>query len=209
MLSFLKEQISPSSAEQNNNTIDTGDGQYITVSATSENARKSTMLLIGVFIVGVFVLLFMIKQSVPTEAKASAETKEQENIELAIARLTGVRSEMYGRMDEIVNKFYEFSNVKQVNVNELSKNPFSEQLFAGTTTDVQDSQIDPRSLAIQQGGQVQLLSIMQSEQGNCCMIDDKILYKGDTIKSFVIEEIGDDYVKLNSEDYQIELRLTD
>ena len=209
MLSFLKEQISSASAEQNKNTVDTEDGQYITVSATSENAKKSTMLLVGVFIVGVLVLLFMIKQSAPTEAKASAESKEQENIELAIARLTGVRSEIYGRMDEIVNKFYEFSNVKQVNVNELTKNPFSEQLFAGTAADIEDDQINPQSLAVQQAHEVQLLSIMQSDQGNCCMIDDKILYKGDKIKSFVIEEIGDDYVKLNSEDYQIVLRLTD
>ncbi|MDD5459448.1 MAG: hypothetical protein PHF37_08670 [Phycisphaerae bacterium] len=209
MLSFLKEQVLPESTEQNKNTIDTGDGQYVTVSATSENARKSTMLLVGVFIIGVLVLLFMIKQSAPTEAKASSESKEQENIELAIARLTGVRAEMYGRMDEIVNKFYEFSNIQQVNVNELTKNPFSEQLFAGVNADIKDDQIDPRSLAVQQAHQVQLLSIMQSSQGNCCMIDDKILYKGDTIKSFVITEIGDDYVKLNSEDYQIVLRLTD
>lgn len=209
MLPFLKEQTPTQPAETTKNMNDTEDGQYITVSATNENAKKSTMMLVGILIAGVIVLLFMIKQSAPTEAKASADSKEQENIELAITRLTGVRAEMYGRMDEIVNKFYEFSNVKQVNVHELTKNPFSEQLFAGTMTDIKDSQIDPRSLAIQQAHEVQLLSIMHSDQGNCCMIDDKILYKGDTIKSFIIEEIGDDYVKLNSEDYQIELKLTD
>ena len=124
MLSFLKEQVPSQPAETSKNMIDTGDGQFITVSTTSENAKKSTMMLVGIFILGSLVLLFMIKQSTPTEAKASVENKEQENIELAISRLTGVRAEMYGRMDEIVNKFYEFSNVKQVNVHELTKNPF-------------------------------------------------------------------------------------
>jgi len=37
---------------------------------------------------------------------------------------------MAGRMDEIVKKFYEFSDVVQVKVNELVKNPFAVEGFA-------------------------------------------------------------------------------
>jgi hypothetical protein len=56
---------------------------------------------------------------------------------------------------------------------------------------------------------MQLLTIMQSEQGNCCMIDDKILYKGDTIRDFKVVEVGDTSVKLESNGVDIELKLSE
>jgi len=61
----------------------------------------------------------------------------------------------------------------------------------------------------QQAKDMQLLSIMQSERGNCCMIDDRILYEGDSIKSFTVKQISDSFVKLASEGIEIILKLSE
>jgi hypothetical protein len=146
----------------------------------------------------------MIKKSSPKTAAAAA-TSEETKIETAIARLTGVSSEMFGRMDQIVKKFYEFSDVFQVQVSELVKNPFALEIFlAGLKTEVdtpeKDATVDAEIILQQQlrkqAKDLTLLSIMQSERGSCCMINDTILYEGDSIKCFKVAEIGASLVKL-------------
>ncbi|MBA7633113.1 hypothetical protein ES703_40674 [subsurface metagenome] len=179
-----------------------------------KRVRKSTTLLAVLFIIGLLCLWFMIKKSTPTAASAgSAETKET-LIETAIARLTGVKSKIFSRMDEIVKKFYEFSDVPQVKVNELAKNPFEVETFSANLREKPGAEgIDAKKLWQQQirykSKGMQLLSIMQSNQGNCCMIDDRILYEGDSIKGFKVLQIGDNYVKLESDGVQITLKLSE
>jgi hypothetical protein len=121
---------------------------------------------------------------------------------------------MYDRMDEIVGKFYEFSDVKQVGVQELSKNPFEHQMFSSEMPKKADNdnaggmaELLRQQQLWQQSREMQLLTIMRSEQGNCCMIDDKILYKGDRIRDFVVTEVGDNSVKLESNGIEVELKL--
>lgn len=181
-----------------------GHQEYLTVAAQGKNVRKTTCLLAVVFGIGLLCLLYMIKKSAPhttTAGTATAETK----IETAIQKLTGIKSEMFSRMDEIVRKFYEFSDVKQVNVSELVKNPFKYDLFldslresSGAQTDGHEPDADAIRLQLirQQTKALQLMSIMHSPQGNCCMINDKVFYKGDSIKDFRIRHIGDTFVKL-------------
>ena len=180
-----------------------GAEEYLTVAAQNKNARKSTMLLAVLFGMGLLCLWFMIKKSPAPAAGAGTGaiiSTEETQIEMAIARLTGVRSEMFNRMDEIVKKFYEFSDVQQVKVDELVKNPFKHELFLVGVEEISDTEegdfdIDAEMMR-QQTKSMQLLSLMQSEQGNCCMIDDKILYEGDLIKGFKVSQIGDGFVKL-------------
>ena len=73
-------------------------------------------MLVGIGLLG---LMLMIRRSQPQAASAAPAAGDQTKIEAAITRLTGVRSEMADRMDEIVKKFYEFSDVVQVKVDEL------------------------------------------------------------------------------------------
>jgi len=228
MLSFMREQEledssvqKPPAAAGGTPTAGTEGAQeqeYLTVAADDKNVRKSTMRLAALFAIGLLCLLFMIKKSTPQRATASAVGTEDPQIELAITRLTGVRSEMFNRMDEIVRKFYEFSDVQQVNVEELAKNPFKNEIFLGnikkiSDTEERDSDIDIEMMRQQQLRQqakdMQLLSIMQSERGNCCMIDDRILYEGDSIKSFTVKQISDSFVKLASEGIEIILKLSE
>ncbi len=224
MLSFLREQTgtdasSPKDpAPKDPNTPAAGpdapEQQYLTVSSRTRQTRKSTVILAALFAIGILCLFVMIKKSAPKTASAAGNDAEEARIESAISKITGVRSEMYDRMDEIVGKFYEFSDVKQVGVQELAKNPFEHQMFSSEMPKKADNQNADGMAELlrqqqlwQQSSQMQLLTIMQSDQGNCCMIDDKILYKGDRIRDFIVTEVGDNSVKLESNGVQVELKL--
>jgi len=228
MLSFLRDQsLEDLPAQKKMNTTAgkaPGDGteksqesEYLTVASHGKQVRKSTTLLAVLFIIGLLCLWFMIKKSTPKAASAAAGKTEDTLIETAIARLTGVKSAMFSRMDEIVGKFYEFSDVPQVKVNELAKNPFELETFSTNLEEKpgvegKGNEIDANKLWQQmrrrsQG--MQLWSIMQSDQGNRCMIDDKILLEGDSIKGFKVLQIGDIFVKLESNGVEIVLKLSE
>ncbi len=224
MLSFLRDQSLENipAQKKTNKTAGKapGDGtdksqesEYLTVATQKKRTRKSTRLLAVLFIIGLLCLWFMIKKSTPKAVSAASVETEDTLIETAIARLTGVKSRIFNRMDEIVKKFYEFSNVPQVKVNELSKNPFEVETFlANLRKKPGAGEIDAQKLWQQQirykSEGMQLLSIMQSNGRNCCMIDDKILYEGDSIEGFKVLQIGDSDVKLESDGVQIILKLS-
>ena len=225
MLSFLRDQSLediPAQKKTNKTTGKApGDGtdksqesEYLTVATQKNRVRKSTRLLAVLFIIGLLCLWFMIKKSTPKSVSAASVETEDTLIETAIARLTGVKSKIFNRMDEIVKKFYEFSNVPQVKVDELSKNPFEVETFlANLRKKPGAGEIDAKKLWQQQiryrSEGMQLLSIMQSNERNCCMIDDKILYEGDSIEGFKVLQIGDSDVKLESDGVQIILKLSE
>jgi len=140
----------------------------------------------------------MIKRSAPQATAAAGVGMQELRIEEAITGFAGVRSEMFSRMGEIVKKFYQFSDVQQVDVHELVKNPF--ELDTGYSARIENR--EARS-------EMQLLSIMRSNQGNCCMIDDRILYEGDSIRGFKVRQIGDSTVSLESGDLEITLKLSE
>lgn len=215
MLSFLRDQNNedlPTQTPQAATGETSGDGaensqgqEFLTVAAPEKRSRKSTILLAVLFIVGLLCLGYMIKKSAPQSASAATDTTEETKLEAAIARITGVKSEMFNGMDEIVNKFYEFSDVLQVEVGELVKNPFE---LEGLSTNVKEeprveikvSDIDvemARQQRIRQKAkEMKLFSIMQSDRGKCCMIGDKILYEGEYIGEFKVRQIGDNLVRL-------------
>lgn len=217
MLSFLREQgigdlLARKPAAASNKSRDFGaekvqgpdESGYLTVATQNKNT-KSTVLLVVLFGMGLLCLWFMIKKSTPRQASAASVSTEETQIEQAIVRLTGVKSEMFSRMDQILRKFYEFSDVLQVQANELVKNPFELELFLASlkgkvAAEEKNLEIDSEIVMQQQikeaAKNMQLLSIMHSQQSNCCMIDNKILYEGDSIRGFKVSRIGENFVKL-------------
>ncbi|MBW7992182.1 MAG: hypothetical protein FVQ84_19500 [Planctomycetes bacterium] len=189
------------------------ESEFLTVASHGKRVRKTTTLLTVLFIIGLLSLWFMIKKSSPNAASAANGTTEDTLVETAIARLTGVKTEMFGRMDEIVGKFYEFSEVPQVRANELAKNPFELETTSGNLKSSTENEMDARALWQQQLRQnskgMQLWSIMQTQQGYRCMIDDEILTEGDSINGFKVNQISDNFVKLESDGVQIELKLSE
>lgn len=223
MLSYLRDPNNeglPAEAAANKarNGTDNPDGQdFLTVASRAKSVRKGTRLLAALFIIGLIALALMIKKSEPQAAAGSETIPEEVQIETAIARVTGIKTEMFNKMDEIVNKFYEFSDVMQVNVNELVKNPFHLELFLShlnSDTDEEDTvQIDAeqiwRQQILQKGKKLELDSIMQSDKGYCCMINNKILYVGESIDSFKVIQIGEESVILDSDGIEIGLELAE
>jgi hypothetical protein len=223
MLSFLREQNQSDKSKQNSdadksqkqNVGKAQEQEYLTVATQENRARNSTIMLAVLFIIGMIFLWFMIRRSSPQGASAEVVETEETQIETAITRLTGVKSEMFNKMDEIVRKFYEFSDVLQVQVNELVKNPFKIELFMidmNTKSEVEEKtdEVDAELLWQQQirrqAEELELLSIMLSEHDAlskqnsepkyCCMINDSILYEGDLVEGFRILQIGHSFVKI-------------
>ncbi len=211
MLSFMREQgagnpSDHSSAGTDSQGIASAAGpeaqEYLTVAANRKNVRRSTVLVAILVGIGLVCLLFMIRKSQPQAASAKQSKTDETKIEAAISRLTGVRSEMVDRMDEIVKKFYEFSDVFQVRVSELVKDPFQVEGSMNAIKAVVNDDPQARAELIrrqkmqQQAGTLRLLSIMRSDGGHSCMINDQILGQGDTIQGFTITQIGSNSVEL-------------
>ena len=218
MLSFMREQedlpVPANSQADSGNAAQQGGGDqnddgYLTVSVQEKDVRRSTIQICIFLVIGICSLVFMIKKSAPTSAQAaSTASQEQANLamERAIAQLTGVRSEMSNSLEKIMNRFQEFSSLRQVALNGLAKNPFSFRSFSGNLGGRGGVGSDP----VVQNGRMQLFSIMMPGSADarpCCMIDDKILYVGEMIGSFKVLEISDNIVKLKSENEEMVLRL--
>jgi hypothetical protein len=214
MLSFLRDQNSAGTPGQEpptpagkppvNGAEPAPEQEFLTVAAHGKRARKSTALLAVLFVAGLVCLGFMIKKTAPEAALAKISQTEEAKVESALARLTGIKSEVFGKMDEIVKKFYDFSGVMQVQVNELAKNPFTLELFPADAKQeplvVETEETDLGAIWRQQMRQktkdMKLLSVMYSDQSKSCMIGSKILREGDSIQDFTVREIGDNFVKL-------------
>lgn len=218
MLSFLQDgqsddkKINENPVGESSLPANQQEQEYFTVSDQSKNVRKTTCLLIILFSIGLISLWLMIKKSTPQTAMAS--DNEESQIESAITKLMGVKSEVFGRMDEIVKRFYQFSDVEQVNVGELSKNPFEHEDFLVKSKESPDFKIMEQHIK-QQTKQIHLLSIMDvpgqrsSSLKRCCMIDDKILYVGDSIKGFKVCKINENSVQLEQSGVPITLKLSE
>ena len=240
MLSFMREQgatepsASPTKSAgpgSSKASKDTGSLEYLTVATDSRSVRKSTILVAILVCVGLICLGWMVRKSQPQAASAQQTDLEQTTIEAAISRLTGVSSEMVSKMDQILKKFGEFSNVFQVQVNELIKDPFEVEVFAqeemespAALTDDPEAQaaIANRQRVKQRAGTLWLLSVMQSGTTSSCMINDQLLQQGDMIEGFVITHIGRNFVEVmwrgdggadsgpsaGTEDFKVVLKLS-
>lgn len=221
MLSFLREQnlgeLPADAAAQNTQENGTGQKQeqeYFTVASHGKAVRKTTTLLAILFIIGLICLWFMIKKSTPQAASAAENSSTEMKIETAIARLTGIKSEMFTSMDEIISKFYEFSDVVQIQVNDLLKNPFQLQTFQADKKPTEksglvDSEMIWKQQVLQKAKELHLDSIMQSDKGKCCMINNKILYVDDSMGVFKVSQIEDSLVKLEAEGMEVILKLSE
>src|SRR4030042_3039423 len=123
MLSFMREQgaTDPSGNQTKDagphpskGSQDAGSLEYLTVASNRKNVRRSTMLVAVLVCVGLLCLGYMIRKSRPQTASGQQINEEETKIEVAIRRLTGVSSEMISKMDQILRKFGEFSNVPRV-----------------------------------------------------------------------------------------------
>jgi preprotein translocase subunit SecG len=209
MLSFMREQGSghaagSTSANRGSQGVpspaDVGPQEFLTVATTRKTLQRSTFLVVALLVVGLLCLWMMIRKVQPRAAAAQNQA-EQVKIEQAIGRLTGSSTEMVGRMDAIVKKFYEFSDVFQVKVDELTKNPFEAEGGVNdskrNTVVAEDPQLRSQLMRHQRLQQeintLKLLCITQPGQNGSqdfyCVINDQQLRQGDKVEDFTVSRI--------------------
>jgi len=219
MLSFMKDGQNRTSSPTAKNIADAEDmdmgssgaeEQFLATAHHEKNLRHSTITLAVLFTVGALCVWFMIKKVTPPPADAAVGTEEAK-IENAIAQLTGIQTEMDTRMGDIVARFNEFSNVEQISVADLKKNPFELEVSAGDLKQTLESgrQLHLRKEVDEKAQLLQLQSIMASPRNACCMINNKLLYKGDKIDGFTVMEIDSRFVKVELHGIGVKLRMSE
>lgn len=222
MLSFLKDKADSGlglikSGLQRNSTggdqsNSDGDQNYLAPAEHGKNLKQSSMTLGVLVAIAVLCLWFMIKKAAPQSTNAAVNNQEIE-IEKAIAQITGIRSEVNSQVDNILGRFRNNSDVEQIEVGDLKKNPFKHELaLIDIIDDQQDAGIARELFRVElmnKANGLQLLSIMESPQGSCCMINDKILYTGDKIEDFTVTAVTNDAVELTLEGVKIKLKISE
>ena len=192
------------------------DSSFVTTTSREKSIKNGTIVFAVVFCVSLVCLWFMIKKTTPQAVMAKTASDDSMQIENAIAKVTGTKAEFFKGIDNVVGKFHEFSSVLQIKVNELQKNPFEHQKYSASSL---SSEQDPAESATDReraakfalekdAGGMQLLSIMSSSNGYCCMINDKMLKKGDTIDGWRVVAITSKSVELSAQGMQKVLKIS-
>lgn len=211
MLSYLRNTDSvPAASDMSEHGAAEGSPQeFLTVSGHQQKNRQSTMILACLFAVAGLVIWFMVKKATPATVNAQP-SQDQVQLEAALAQLDSMQSEMNTQMNSVAGRFYQFHNVDQVAVDELKKNPFERELDytpspGSSNQSLQLEQIRQEANVRSIG--MELWSITATPKGICCMIDDKVLYVGDTYKEMTVTSIMDKTVTLEYKGIPIELKM--
>jgi preprotein translocase subunit SecG len=212
MLSFLKEgQLKPLGEPElpANQAMEAGNqSDYLTVAGHGKKLKQSTTLLIILFVVGTAGVWMMIRKATPSQASAAQKTNDVAEIESAVAQLNGMQNEVNTQMKSVTNRLNHLSQVGQVGVEDLRKNPFIIDATAETAggTNLAQKQM-AESLMRQKAASFELWSVSESPRGLSCMINDKVLYTGDQIDGFVVKEIRPTGVLVEQNGIQAELKI--
>lgn len=211
MLSYLKEaNTAPASEEMENAQADPSSQQYLTVSGHGKKVRQSTLILGILFAVAGAAVWFMIQKTTPAAADA-APSEDQQQLDMALAQLSVMKNEMDDQMSSVAGRFDQFSNVNQIGVDELKKNPFRRELAYDpdeTNTDTvlaQRQQLEQEAQRRSVG--LELWSITATPKGMCCMINDKVLYENDNINGLKVRSISENVVTLDFQGIPVQLKM--
>ena len=211
MLSYLKDgnQLPASSDMTDSDQAASSTEDYLTVSNNSQKVRQSTIAVAVLFAIGALGLWLMVKKTTPAAANAEP-SQNQVHLETALAQLDTMKAEMDSQMSSVSGRFYQFNNVDQVGVEELKKNPFIRGEMGGVSGSSGGG--GQRLEQIQQEAQIismglELWSITATPKGMCCMIDDKVLYQGETYRNMTVKSITEKIVTLEYKGTDVELKM--
>jgi len=211
MLSYLKNSNTlPASADMpDQESADGSTQEYLTVSGQKQKIRQSTMILAVLFAIAALGVWFMVKKATPATVSA-APSQDQVQLETALAQLSTMQNEVDTQMSSVSGRFYQFHNVDQVAVDELKKNPFKREMDynpgSGSSNQSQKlEQLRQEAEVISMG--FELWSITATPKGMCCMIDDKVLYQGDTYRDMTVQSIAEKTVTLEYKGIPVELKM--
>jgi preprotein translocase subunit SecG len=220
MLSYLQDgqNQEQDSAEQTQTAQDPQNGgicqqdDFLTVSGHGQKLRQSTMMLAVLFAAAAAVVWFMVKKTTPATAEAST-SQDQAQLEAALAQLNTMQAEVNSQMNSVVGKFYQFNNVEQVSVDELKKNPFKREVGGSQNIDGDNfAELELKQLrekAQRQAAGLKLWSITSTARGKCCMVNEKLLYIGDSIAGMTVKSIDEKAATLEYNGVTVELKMSE
>lgn len=213
MLSFLRDGSQTPAAAQMQADETAGEStaaaqDFLRPAVRTQTVRQGTLLLAVLFLAGGAAVWWMIKKSGLSQAQGAAET-ETSHIDQVLVQLKNFQKDMNSQMDSVSSRFSQVSQLGQITVEELKKNPFRQEWTA--PTDGQDLSLSQSLLLKEEmrrkAAGLKLWSITARADRSCCMIGDKVLYVGDEINGFVVKEIHPDRVVLGWEDLTVELKI--
>ena len=214
MLSYLRDANQTPAAAQMQEDLGASpqespsqSGGYLKPAAHAKNVKQGTIILTILFLAGAAGIWWMIKKSGLSEAQGAAG-EEASQIDKALAQLTTFQEEINTQMDSVASRFSQASELGQITVTDLKKNPFRQEYsLEQPAEDMSESQTIMRKEEMQRrAGLLKLWSITARETNSCCMINDKVLYVGDSIQGFVVKDILSDRVRIVYEDIVVDLK---
>lgn len=189
----------PAETENREEQLST-EADYLLPAEHAKHLRQSTIILIVLFAVGAVVVWFMIKKISPQALLATGPSKAEESVDNYVKLVSGMEAEFSSAVDDLMGKFNQFSDVEQVGVRDLTKNPFKTDLAVSAVVNLpSDNEMFVKE-AEQKARALQLwsISVMESPEKSCCMINDKLLYTGDVIKDFIVTHIEEKFVEITT-----------
>ncbi|MBW8034319.1 MAG: hypothetical protein FVQ79_01225 [Planctomycetes bacterium] len=217
MMSFMRQESESDVTSANGSDgkdVSGRDGEsqddYLLPSNNVKNVKRNTMVLGVFFVAGILSLVFMINRVNPSTANG-AISDDALQIESAVANLSGIQTEMGSKLTEVVSKISSLSDIEQVEVDQLQKNPFRHSSVANfdmVELDMGGKSQSSFGQRVTKKVDLRLWTIMSSGKGRSCMINNEILYEGDSISGFRVKRIGDDFVELSSNGASVLLRMS-
>lgn len=211
MLSYLKDgNTAPATEAMENGQDENAPQQYLTVSGQGKKVRQSTIVLGLLFAVGGLGVWVMVHKITPKAANA-ATNEDQQQLDMALAQLNAMQSEMDTQMNSVAGRFDQFENSNQIAVDELKKNPFKRELNYSLSEGENDTGLVQRQQLEQEAQRrsvgLELWSITSTPRGMCCMIGEKVLYENDKINGMKVLSITQNSVTLDYQGVPVQLKM--
>jgi hypothetical protein len=213
MLSFLRDGSQVPAAADLQGQETSGESmkasqEFLRPAVRTQTVRQGTLLLAGLFLVGGAGVWWMVKKSGLTEAQGSTAA-ETSQIDQVLSQLSSFQKDMNSQMSSVSSRFSQVSELGQITVADLKKNPFRQEWTApsgGEDLSFSRTLLLKEEMRRKAAG-LKLWSITARADRSCCMIGDKVLYVGDEISGFVVKEIHPNRVVLGWEDLTVELTI--
>jgi hypothetical protein len=175
---------------------------FLVPSSSGKKVKYSTIILGVVFLVGAASLFLMIKKIGPSDAQAGP-SQEDLKIESAIQKLSGSKAAITSKMNAIVDRISRLTDLDQVSVEDLKRNPFVLDNSHGGV-DVSDF-IDKQRTG---DGGLSLWSIMDSGDQMRCIINGRAYNVGDQVGDYSVKSITEKSVELDAGESLLVLRIS-
>jgi hypothetical protein len=198
-----------------------GGDENIVVEEQKSPLSRSTLVMFVILVIGAAGLYFMYRQTGPKSAGAAITPETASAHQTISTFLSGgdasVKSmeKLLRNTEKIVQQFVKYPSRTQVPLSDLRTNPFRqhEEVAAKADTGPTSEEVEKarreqqRQAALKGVQELQLQSIMFSDNRKACMINNSLYREGQQVGDFVIEKISPQSVIVESNKFRFSLQM--